>query len=143
MMQIGAVALIGITMFVVALRVATRPGVDVNLGSATFKVGNAKALIKSIERDRYPLLFQDLRNKSIDVFVAHDADEPDPLKGWRAIEAHAPDRARTCQLDWTGAGYQDPCDGTTYPANGEGLRQFKVTVVNGVIYVDFRQVTNP
>lgn len=126
-----------------ALSVVTQPDSQAHLGSTTFKVGEAEAMLKRIERDDYPLLFQDLRNKSIDIFVAHSADEDDPLEGWLAIEAHAPDRARTCQLDWTGKAFKDPCDGTTYPASGEGLRQFKVNVVNGVLYVNFRDVTNP
>ena len=141
--QVAVVSVFAITLTLVALRVATRPNSEVHLGSTTFKVGNAEAMAKRIKADDYPLLFQDLRDSDIDIFLAHDDRQSDAQKGWRAIEAHAPNRARTCQLKWTGSGYQDPCDGTTYPPTGEGLRRFQVNVVDGVLYVNFRTVTNP
>lgn len=140
---VSVVSVFAILLTVAALSVVTKPDSNAHLGSTTFKVGEAEPLLKRIQRDNYPLLFQDLRNKSIDIFVAHDPNEDDPLKGWLAIEAHAPDRARTCQLDWMNGAFKDPCDGTTYPSSGEGLRRFQVNVVNGVLYVNFRDVTNP
>jgi hypothetical protein len=140
---IAGVSLFAILLTVLALRVATRPNSDVHLGSTTFKVGNAVKMRQRIQADDYPLLFQDLQNNSIDIYVAHDESQTDPLRGWVAIEAHAPDRARTCQLKWVDDGYQDPCDGTRYPATGEGLRRFRVNVVDGVLYVNFRDVIDP
>ncbi|HUR77785.1 MAG TPA: hypothetical protein VMZ22_07545 [Acidimicrobiales bacterium] len=116
----------------------TRPNAEVNLGSPTFNVGGARALARRIRADQYPLLFQDLRDRSIDVFVDHDRGEPF-YRGWRAIEAHAPGASRKCQLEWTGNGYTDPCDNATYPASGEGLRRFEATVVKGEVIVNFRR----
>ena len=127
-----------VLLTVVALRIATEPNSEVNLGSDTFRVGSAATLERRIRADQYPLLFQDLRNKSIDVFVDHKKGTKVHL-GWRAIEAHGPDAPRTCTLDWNGNGYTDPCNGTTYPADGEGLRRFQVRVVDGIVYVDFRK----
>jgi len=121
---------------VLALNVATKPNADVNLGDDTFRVGNAETLARRIRADDFPLLFQDLRDKSIDVFVSHEGRSPQ--RRWRAIEAHAPGAPRTCQLDWTGGEYRDPCTGTTYPADGTGLRRFQVNVVDGWVYVNFR-----
>ncbi|MEY2468098.1 MAG: hypothetical protein QOF21_796 [Actinomycetota bacterium] len=121
---------------VLALSVATKPNADVNLGDDTFNVGNASALARRIRADDFPLLFQDLRDKSIDVFVSHEGRSS--RTGWRAIEAHAPGAPRTCQLEWTGSGYIDPCDGTRFPADGAGLRRFEVTVIQNRVIVNFR-----
>jgi hypothetical protein len=123
-----------LTMF--TLRAATRPNVDVHLGSSTFRIGRAADMAKRIEADRYPLLFQDLRDKSIDLFVWHSGKNH--LTGWRAVEAHAPGAPRSCQLKWDGSGYIDPCTRASFPATGDGLRRFQVNVVEGVLYVNFR-----
>lgn len=125
-----------VILTVVALRIATQPNSDVNLGSDTFKVGSAEKLERRIRADQYPLLFQDLRNKSIDIFVDHQKGKPF-YESWRAIEAHAPNAPRTCTVSWNGNGYTDPCTGATYPATGEGLRRFQTYVVKGVVYVNF------
>lgn len=124
---------------VAALKVVTTPNADVKLGSETFRVGSARELERRIRVDQFPLLFQDLRDKSIDVFVDHQRGKPF-YEGWRAIEAHAPGAPRACQLNFNGSGYTDPCDGRTYPSNGEGLRKFEAKVVNGVVIINFRRV---
>lgn len=135
--------IVGVTVFAIlltflALRVATRPNTDVHLGSTTFRVGAAQRLERRVRADRYPLLFQDLRDKSIDIFVDHQKGKPF-YEGWRAVEAHAPNAPRSCTLTWSGDHYTDPCTGTSYPANGKGLRRFQVKVVKGVVFVNFRQ----
>lgn len=135
---IAAVTAFAVLLTVVALRVATKPNSDVNLGSDTFRVGFAKTLERRIRADHYPLLFQDLRDKSIDIFVDHQKGKPF-YQGWRAVEAHAPNAPRTCTLAWNGDGYTDPCGGATYPADGEGLRRFQVNVVKGRVFVNFRK----
>lgn len=130
---------LGVILTVLTLQVVTRPDADVNLGSDTFEVGGARTLERRIRADDYPLLFQDLQNKTIDVFVDHQRGKPF-YQGWRAVEAHAPGAPRACQLDWTGSGYEDPCTGATYPASGKGLRRFKTTVIDGVVTIDFTRV---
>ncbi|HVV36058.1 MAG TPA: hypothetical protein VHC63_05595 [Acidimicrobiales bacterium] len=130
-------------MTVLTLHLATRPNADVHLGSDTFKVGSAKTLEARIRADHYPLLFQDLRNEGIDIYVDHQQGKHF-YEGWRAIEAHAPDAERSCQLQWTGHEYKDPCTGTTYPASGAGLRRFETKVVDGIVVVDFKnRVSTP
>ena len=138
-----AIAIATLTSFavlltVLALRIASKPNADVNLGDDTFRVGNAVTLARRIRADDYPLLFQDLRDKSIDIYVDHQRGK-DSQHGWRAVEAHGRTSPRTCQLEWNGSGYQDPCDGTTYPADGTGLRRFQVAVVQNQIIVNFRR----
>lgn len=125
-----------VLLTVMALRVATQPDADVKLGSTTFEVGRAATLARRIQADDYPLLFQDLRNQSLDLFVQHVGRSH--LTGWRAFQAHAPTAPRICQLEWTGTEFRDPCNDQRYPADGEGLRQFQVNVVDGVVFVNFR-----
>jgi hypothetical protein len=140
---IGVIVLgsFAVLLTLLALNVATQPNTDVHLGSTTFKVGRASALAKRIKADDFPLLFQDLQDNSTDIYVQHLGKTH--LTGWHAIEAHAPGAARTCQLQWTGDEFRDPCTNTMYPADGAGLRRFKVNVVNGVVYVNLRQVIEP
>ena len=136
-----AVVIIGsfaVFLTVLTLRVATQPDADVHLGRDTFRVGSARALERRIRADNFPLLFQDLRNKSIDVYVDHRRGAPF-YEGWRAVEAHAPGAPRSCQLKWTGSGYKDPCDGATYPSSGAGLRRYEATVVRGEVIINFRR----
>ncbi len=129
---------LAVFLTIAALNVVTKPNADVNLGSDTFRVGSARTLERRIRVDQYPLLFQDLRDKSIDVFVDHRRGTPF-YEGWLAIQAHAPGAPRRCQLEWSLSGYTDPCDGRTYPSNGEGLRKFEAKVVNGVVIINFRR----
>lgn len=140
---IGVVVLgsFAVLLTVIALNVATKPNSDVQLGSSTFKVGRASALARRIAADDYPLLFQDLQDNSSDIFLTHVSRNH--LFGWRAIEAHAPGAPRSCQLEWTGDGFRDPCDNNMFPADGTGLRRFRVNVVKGVVHVNFRQVIEP
>jgi hypothetical protein len=120
------------------LHSATNPESDAHLGSDTFRVGGAKSLKARIEADGFPLLFQDLRNNSIDIYVDHQKGKPF-YEGWRAFEAHAPGASRRCQLEWTGREYKDPCTDETYPANGQGLRRYEAKVVKGFVVVDLRK----
>src|SRR5689334_16654536 len=65
-----------IFLTVLALQVATKPNSEVHLGSETFKVGSSRVLERRIRVDNFPLLFQDLRGGSIDVFVDHQRGKP-------------------------------------------------------------------
>lgn len=135
-LSVVIIGTLAVFLTVLTVHLATRPNSEVHLGSDTFKVGSAKALEQRIRADGFPLLFQDLRNNAIDVYVDHQRGKPF-YQGWRAIEAHAPGAARKCQLEWTGEHYKDPCTGTTYPATGQGLRRFEAKVVAGQVVVDF------
>lgn len=129
-----AVAIVGLT-FVLA---TNSDDPNVNLGDDVFVVGRAEPLLAPIERDG-PLLFQDLVDRDRDLFVQHLGDDPDT--GWLAFEATAPDRERRCQLRWnrTGRHFVDPCDGTQWPADGEGLVHYAATVgEDGRLRVDLR-----
>lgn len=138
---IAIVSALAIGLFLLALKAATSGSEEVNLGSTTFKVGRASTLAKRIDADDYPLLFQDLQDNSSDIYLVHVGKTH--LTGWRALEAHAPDAARICQLEWNGREFRDPCNNKRYPADGAGLRRFKVNVVDGEVFVNFRQPIEP
>ena len=136
-----AIGLVVASLFtLITIKAITKPGAEVQLGDEAFRVGEAGVLARRIAADDYPLLFQDLRDRSIDLFVDHDRARP-ATEGWRAFEAHAPGAPRHCQLQWRSRArlFADPCSGTTYPSDGAGLRAFRVDVRDGIVTVDLRR----
>jgi hypothetical protein len=130
---LGGVAA-GVLIFLVVLAVAGPRSTEQSAG-ATFKVGPAERLAPTVARDG-PLLFQDLLNRSRDIYVQHLGDDD-----WRAFEAHAPGAPRRCVVRWQPEDrrFLDPCDGRTYAADGTGLASFRTEVdEDGVVVVDFR-----
>ncbi|MGH9223497.1 MAG: hypothetical protein ACRD2W_06850 [Acidimicrobiales bacterium] len=122
----------GVVIFLVVLAI-TGPKSTEQSASATFKVGSAERLARTVDRDG-PLLFQDLLNRSRDIYVQHLTDDE-----WRAFEAHAPGAPRRCVLEWrrTERQFADPCSGRTFPADGTGLTQFPTEVDEaGVLIVN-------
>ncbi|MFN2506302.1 MAG: hypothetical protein ABR540_19155 [Acidimicrobiales bacterium] len=115
----------GILLFLVVLA-ATGPQSTRQAANAPFKVGSAKSLATAVARDG-PLLFQDLLNRSRDIYVQHLGGQD-----WRAFEAHAPGAPRRCVLQWRPASrdFLDPCDagGRIYPADGTGLIAYPARV---------------
>ena len=121
----------GVVIFLVVLAI-TGPKSTEQSSSARFRVGSAERLAPAVVRDG-PLLFQDLLNRSRDIYVQHLGGDQ-----WTAFEAHAPGAPRRCVLEWRKAERQfaDPCSGQTYPAEGTGLTQFPTEVdKNGTLYV--------
>ncbi len=122
----------GVLLFMLVLAV-TGPRSTRQSTQATFKVGSAKSLAKTVEREG-PLLFQDLLNRSRDIFVNHLGGDD-----WRAFEAHAPSAPRRCTLRWRpeSKDFVDPCDGRSFPADGSGLISYPTHVTNdGLLVVD-------
>jgi len=128
---LGGVAA-GILIFLLVLAVAGPRSTKQSTG-ASFKVGPASRLGPEITRNG-PLLFQDLLNRSRDIYVQHLGGDD-----WRAFEAHAPNAPRSCVLRWRPDDHRflDPCDGRTYPADGTGLTTYRTVVgKDGVVRVD-------
>jgi len=108
--------------------------------ASRFVVGDAAALAGPVDRDG-PLLFQDVSNGRRDVFVHHLGDGR-----WVAFEAYPRGSPRSCQLRWQPADgtFLDPCDGTTYPADGTGLVRYPATVdAGGQLVIDLRAPAPP
>lgn len=133
---LGLLALVLFLAFLV--RVLSDSG-NTTLGDQTFDV-NAAALAEQVKRDG-PVLFPDLLGKGRDIYVQHLSD--DRTQGWRAFRATRPGADRSCTLRWEPAEriFRDPCDpAVTYPADGEGLEQYKATVeARNKLVVDLRR----
>ena len=134
---LGGVAA-GIVLFLLVLSI-TGPRSTEQAARATFKVGKAEDLARTVARDG-PLLFPDLLNRSRDIFVQH-------LGGtdWVAFEARAAGAPRQCTLRWEqdGRRFVDPCDGRIYPPDGAGLVTFPARVDDGRVIVDLSSPTPP
>ncbi len=133
---LGLAALVLILFFVV--RLASQSGGNA-LGDDTFDV-NASALATQVARDG-PVLFPDLLGKGRDIYIQHLS--ADPKEGWRAFRATASGAGRACTLRWERAErlFRDPCDpGRTYPADGEGLEQYRAVVEGSIkLVVDLKR----
>jgi hypothetical protein len=120
-------------LFVVQF-VSQRPD-QANLGDRVFAVGNAKRLAKVIAQDREPFLFKDplTSRPGREVFVQHLGG--DPLEGWIAMSAYAPDAPKEvrCILRWDRPTqeFRDPCGQQTFPADGTGLITYPAKVEGG------------
>lgn len=106
------------------------------LGSSIFVVGPSDAIAEGIEESG-PFLFSDLSGNSRDVWIQHVGD--DDATGWTAFSVRSVDATRECSTIWEPAAeeFVDSCDGTTYPATGEGLTQYDLSLDgNGVLLLD-------
>jgi hypothetical protein len=125
-----------VLLLVFVLRLSAKPGAKTNLSTSTFKIPRADRFAKEIEKGG-PLLFQDLLNKSRDIFVQHLG--ADTKAGWSAFLAHPEAESRKCQLVWRQKShdFRDPCGPQLYPADGAGLPHYQVTVApNGDVTID-------
>jgi hypothetical protein len=97
--------------------------VETRSSKASFDVGVAKDRAENIRRDQTPLLFQDPAEFERPIFVQHLGD--DPAVGWTAFDA----ANGTCVLTWRKES-QDftDCNGTRYPADGNGVHAYPATV---------------
>jgi hypothetical protein len=131
--------LAGVLIFLVVLALAG-PRSAKQAEKATFRVGPAKRLGPEVDRNG-PLLFQDLLNRSRDIYVQHLVGND-----WRAFEAHAQGEPRTCVLRWRAADrrFVDPCSPQTFPADGTGLTAYATRVdKSNVVVVDLDQPIPP
>ena len=116
--------LAGILIFAIVANVVGTKADKADSPAATFDVGPADDRAETIAEGG-PILFQDLLNRSRDIYVQHLGGDD-----WRAFEAHAPGAARRCFLEWRAAtrDFVDACDGRTFPADGTGLVQYPTRV---------------
>ena len=128
---LGGVAA-GVLLFLLVLAL-TGPRSTEQSARAKFKVGSAERLARTVAREG-PLLFQDLLDRSRDIYVNHLGAED-----WRAFEAHAPGAPRRCTLEWRPESreFVEPCDGRRFAADGTGLRSYPTRVdEDGLLIVD-------
>lgn len=130
----GVAVALGLALGMAAL--ANRGTVDVRLGTDTFVEQDAEAAAQQVEQGG-PILYADTAGGDRDIYLQHLGDDPE--EGWVAFAARPPGVSRECTLRWDGddevfrlldpAGRAtDECDGREYPADGEGLPTYPVTV---------------
>jgi hypothetical protein len=114
----------GILIFAIVANVVGTKADKADSPAATFDVGPADDRAETIAEGG-PILFQDLLNRSRDIYVQHLGGDD-----WRAFEAHSPGAPRRCFLEWRAAtrAFVDACDGRTFPADGTGLVQYPTRV---------------
>jgi hypothetical protein len=149
-----AVAAVGVGLavavaFGVAL-LANRGRVDVKLGDETFQGQDAERAAEQIDEGG-PILFADTAGGDRDIVLQHLGDDVD--SGWLAFAARPGGVSRACSIQWQAGSSGDPadgvfllldpdgdetdqCDGTEFPATGEGLPQYPVLVRDGRLDVD-------
>ncbi|MFA5566574.1 MAG: hypothetical protein WC184_11175 [Acidimicrobiia bacterium] len=130
----GLVAGIGLMFVMVNMASKGGENVKLNIGSDFFDAGNAQARSESIQKDG-PILFADVAGRDRDIILQHIGN--DPTTEWYALAAAPSGKARDCTLVWN-KDSQDfvDCDGQRFPANGDGLMTYPVTVENGRLSVD-------
>ncbi len=125
----------GILIFAIVANLVGSGADQTDSPAATFDVGPAEQRARTVARGG-PILFQDLLNRSRDIYVQHLGDVD-----WRAFEAHAPGAPRRCFLEWRAStrDFVDACDGRTFPADGTGLVHYPTRVDGrGHVVVDLR-----
>lgn len=138
----ATVALVGVIVLAIALGLVTlaignRNSTDLNIGDQTFQAGNAEDKAELIAKDG-PILYGDVSGrKDRDMILQHIGSNPS--KGWYAFLAAPIDKGRDCTWIWQPKEelFRAKCDESlTAPADGKGLPQFPVKVVDGQLDVD-------
>jgi hypothetical protein len=139
----GVVVALALAAGVAAL--ANRGRVDVKLGSDTFADQDAEDAAERIAEDG-PILYADTAGGDRDIVLQHLGDDPET--GWVAIAARPPAVSRACTISWrpdarvfelldSEGDVSGECDGSEFPAGGEGLPTYPVTVTaDGKLDVD-------
>ncbi|HWJ61399.1 MAG TPA: hypothetical protein VNS19_05480 [Acidimicrobiales bacterium] len=131
------VVVLGIALGLVTLALGGRNSTDLNIGDQTFQAGSAEKKAELIAESG-PILYADVSGrKDRDMILQHIGD--DPAKGWHAFLAAPIDKARDCTWIWQPDEelFRAKCDEElTAPADGKGLPQFPVKVVDGQLDVD-------
>jgi hypothetical protein len=125
-------AAVGLILFGIAVWASHHSGpndsVSVNLGNNTFDAGSAKSRAQEVAQ-RGPILFPGLVNPD-EGYIIVNHKGTDELSGWKAFAAVPAGSPITCAVQWQAdaAQFKDPCTGKTYPADGAGLTQYKVSI---------------
>ena len=126
----------GILVFAIVANLVGSGADKPDSAATTFDVGPAEQRAVTIAEGG-PILFQDLLNRSRDIYVQHLGGDD-----WRAFEAHAPGAPRRCFLEWRAATreFRDACDSRSFPADGTGLVSYPARVDDREhVIVDLRQ----
>jgi hypothetical protein len=139
----GVIVAIGVAAALAVL--ANRGTVDVRLGSETFAEQDAEDAAERVAEEG-PILYADTAGGDRDIVLQHLGDDPED--GWIALAARPPGVSRECTIQWdpedqvfrlldSSEEVGGDCDGREFPADGEGLPTYPVTVdADGNLDVD-------
>ncbi|MGH9192317.1 MAG: hypothetical protein ACRDZ0_07565 [Acidimicrobiales bacterium] len=146
----GVIVAIGVAAALAVL--ANRGTVDVRLGSETFAEQDAEDAAERVA-DEGPILYADTAGGDRDIVLQHLGDDPED--GWIALAARPPGVSRECTIQWdpeaqvfrlldSSEEVGGDCDGREFPADGEGLPTYPVTVdADGNLDVDLNAADRP
>lgn len=142
-LALGAV-LAAVLVGVLVVQTAPSDPAQVRLGDDEFNAGYTEVLADAIdEGDGQPLIFSDVSGGDRDIYVQHVGEED--ATGWSAFETRLPG-SDDCFAEWDAddAVFVSTCDdGVTFPADGEGLTSYPVTVnADGRLIIDLRSTTD-
>ncbi len=100
---------------------------EVELGGQELPLGPGSDLAPEVA-ETGPLLFPGPEGAGRDIWLQHLG--PGDTEGWVAFSVRAPGASLDCVTTWQAADdtFVDTCDDTVFPANGEGLTQYPVSV---------------
>jgi hypothetical protein len=146
----GVIVAIGVAAALAVL--ANRGTVDVRLGSETFAEQDAEDAAERVAEEG-PILYADTAGGDRDIVLQHLGDDPED--GWIALAARPPGVSRECTIQWdpeaqvfrlldSSEEVGGDCDGREFPADGEGLPTYPVTVdADGNLDVDLNAADRP
>jgi len=136
---VGVAVALGLA-FLVA-QAASRGDVDIKLGDDRFNAGQIESIGAAIDKDGFPLLFQDLVRGERNIYVQHL--ERNIRRGWVAFGAFDPeDPSCTVSIHRTAKVLINDCDPTiTYPLDGTGLRYYPTSVEGNRLWVDINELS--
>lgn len=132
-----AIVVLAVGLWGASLLASNQSSLDVGLGDQTFQGGSAGRISANIAEDG-PIIYPDVSDeRDRDIILQHLGSDPD--EGWYAFLARPADKDRGCYWDWQDERrlFRASCDHSlTAPADGAGLTQFPVRVIDGRLDVD-------
>lgn len=136
---------LAIVVFVFAVPSLEEGGqIESNLGDDVFADIRADAELAAEIAENGPFYLPDVAGGDRDIFVQHIGDDPE--EGWLVFAARPTDAGRDCTLTWEPElqRFEDPCSDRTFPADGEGLKQYPAERdEDGVLIIDINFEDRP
>lgn len=138
---LGVICGLGAVIFLVTQldQLTSNNEATVDLGAPIFSPGSAEDMAMVVE-EQGPFFLPDATGGERGIWLQHLGDDPD--EGWVAVAIRPPEADRDCFVEWQieDNTFVDACDGTVYPPDGEGLRQYPVSVdPNGDLNVNLNR----
>ncbi len=115
---------------------ATSTGeIDYQAGDSDFRNLDAERIAAEID-ERGPITWANPGNEARPIWVQHFGTDPETR--WLAFDARIPGQA-DCLAEWDDGSelFVSSCDAAdTFPADGEGLDQFRVVIDDGEVIID-------